>query len=62
MFEAENLDSFVAAVRTVLEKPERFREVYDDPALLEQWTWEAQAKILDELYASLLTDRTPGRT
>ena len=51
VFEAENLDSFVAAVSKVLEKPERYREVYDDPALLEQWTWEAQATILEELYA-----------
>jgi glycosyltransferase involved in cell wall biosynthesis len=62
VFEAENLDSFVAAVRAVLDKPERYRQAYDDPALLERWTWEAQATILDSVYESLLTDRTPGRT
>lgn len=54
VFEAENLDAFVAAVRKVLDKPERYRQVYDDPALLEQWTWEAQAQILDDIYSSLL--------
>ncbi len=62
VFEAENVDSFVAAVRAVLEKPERYREVYDDPALLAQWTWEAQARILDGVYDSLLGSHPQERS
>jgi glycogen(starch) synthase len=62
VFEAENLDSFVAAVQAVVENPSRYRKAYDDPALLEQWTWEAQASILDEVYTSLLADRPSGRS
>jgi glycosyltransferase involved in cell wall biosynthesis len=62
VFEADNRDSFVAAVRAVVEKPDRYRKVYADPALLEQWTWEAQAAILDSVYQKLLDNRTPGRT
>ena len=62
VFEAENVDSFVAAVRAVLEKPERYREVYDDPSLLAQWTWEAQARILDGVYDSLLGSHPQERS
>lgn len=62
VFEAENLDSFVAAVRAVLDKPERYRQVYEDPALLARWTWESQAHILDRVYEDLLAGRTPGRS
>jgi glycogen synthase len=62
VFETEDIDSFVAAVRAVVDKPEQYRKVYDDPALLGQWTWEAQAAILDGVYQQLLDNRTPGRT
>jgi glycogen synthase len=62
VFEAENLASFVTAVQAVVENPQRYRKAYDDPALLGQWTWEAQAAILDGVYQKLLDNRTPGRT
>jgi glycogen synthase len=62
VFEVEDLDSFVAAVQAVVENPKRYRKAYDDPALLGQWTWEAQAAILDGVYQRLLDNRTPGRT
>ena len=56
VFEAENLPDFVAAVRKVLEKPQKYREAYT-PDLLHQWTWEAQAEILDGVYEGLLRVR-----
>lgn len=60
VFKAEDLDSFVTAVQTVLEQPERYRKAYEDPALLSQWTWEAQAQILDRVYQDLLSGRDEG--
>lgn len=60
VFEAENLDAFVAAVRKVLEDPQRYRAAYDKPELLGGWTWEAQAGVLDRVYETVL-HRTTGR-
>lgn len=54
VFEAGNLDAFTAAVRAVLAAPDRYRAAYADPELLEQWTWEAQAAVLDGVYSRLL--------
>ncbi len=54
VFTAQRLDEYVAAVRAVLADPERYRAAYDRPGLLQGWTWEAQADILDGVYASLL--------
>jgi glycosyltransferase involved in cell wall biosynthesis len=62
VFEAESVDSFVAAARKVLENPAAYRRVYDDPAVLERWTWEAQAAILDRVYSDLLDRRPSGRS
>ncbi|MFG3259257.1 glycosyltransferase [Streptomyces sp. NPDC048172] len=56
VFQAEDTESYVRAVRAVLDVPGRYRAAYDEPGLLEQWTWEAQAQKLDRLYARLLTD------
>lgn len=57
VFRAEDLDSFVAAVQTVIGSRDRYRKAYDDPALLGQWTWEAQAEVLDGVYLKLMDDR-----
>ncbi|MGW4288087.1 glycosyltransferase family 4 protein [Streptomyces sp. NPDC004673] len=54
VFRAEDLEDFVRATQAVLADPARYRAVYDQPGLLDQWTWEAQAEILDDLYADLL--------
>lgn len=53
VFTAGDVVSFVEATRAVLADPERFRAAYT-PALLEAWTWDAQADVLDRLYRSLL--------
>jgi glycosyltransferase involved in cell wall biosynthesis len=60
VFRAEDLDDYVRAVRLVLADPKRYRAAYDRPGLLEQWTWEAQARVLDEVYSRLLPDRPKG--
>ncbi|NDU71895.1 glycosyltransferase [Actinomadura sp. DSM 109109] len=55
VFRAEDLDDYVRAVEAVLGDPGRYRAVYDDrPDLLREWTWEAQAEVLDGVYAKLL--------
>ena len=58
VFRAEDVADFVRAVRAVLADPQRYRAVYDRPGLLAQWTWEAQAEILDGIYSRLLPDRS----
>ena len=50
VFEAENLGDFVRAVKSVLAAPERYRRAYDAPGLLEQWTWENSAAVLDAIF------------
>lgn len=60
VFTAEDVDSFVAAARRLLADPQRYRAAYDDPALLEGWTWEAQARRLDAVYRDVLAGREPG--
>ncbi|MFG1887975.1 glycosyltransferase family 4 protein [Micromonospora sp. NPDC049051] len=68
VFRAEDVGDFVRVVRGVLADPGRYREVYGRPGLLESWTWEAQARVLDGVYSRLLPagsgaggdDTTPG--
>jgi glycogen synthase len=59
VFVAEDVDDYVRAVLAVLSDPKRYRTAYDTPGLLDQWTWEAQAEVLDQVYSRLLAD---GRT
>ena len=54
VFTAGDVDSFVTAVRKVLADPVRYRKAYTDEQLRE-WTWEAQAEVLDEVYAKVMT-------
>jgi glycosyltransferase involved in cell wall biosynthesis len=54
VFRAQDTQDYVRAVRAVLANPQRYRAAYDDPGLLEKWTWEAQAVVLDEIYSRLL--------
>jgi glycosyltransferase involved in cell wall biosynthesis len=55
VFRAEDLDDYVRAVSAVLAAPERYRAAYEQPGLLDGWTWEQQAATLDELYTKLTT-------
>jgi glycosyltransferase involved in cell wall biosynthesis len=59
VFVAEDVDDYVRAVRAVLADPKRYRAAYDTPGLLEQWTWGAQAEILDQVYSRLLSVSPP---
>ncbi|SBT39198.1 glycosyltransferase family 4 protein [Micromonospora narathiwatensis] len=54
VFRAEDLDDYLRAVRAVLADPQRYRAAYDRPGVLDQWTWEAQARVMDEVYTRLL--------
>jgi glycosyltransferase involved in cell wall biosynthesis len=62
VFTAEDIDDYVRAVQAVLADPKRYRAAYDTPDLLAQWTWEAQADVLDQVYRRLLPDRSPSTT
>ncbi|MGR6318388.1 glycosyltransferase family 4 protein [Micromonospora soli] len=59
VFTAEDVTDFVRAVCEVLADPARYRAAYDRPGLLAGWTWEAQAEVLDGVYARLLPDAPP---
>ena len=54
VFRAEDLDDYLRAVTAVLEQPERYRAAYDQPGLLDAWTWQKQAEILDGVYEKLV--------
>ncbi|MFC0099885.1 glycosyltransferase family 4 protein [Micromonospora marina] len=62
VFRAEDVADFVRAVTAVLADPQRYRAAYDRPGLLAGWTWEAQARVLDEVYSGLLPDAPPRPT
>jgi len=52
VFIAQNVDSFVAAVKKVLANEKRYKKVYTK-AVLSQRSWEQQAKVLVDLYNKL---------
>ncbi|MFE1408016.1 glycosyltransferase family 4 protein [Streptomyces sp. NPDC058770] len=54
VFKAEDVTDYVRAVKAVLADPKKYRDVYDKPGMLDEWTWEAQAAVLDEVYTGLL--------
>ncbi|WP_155369516.1 glycosyltransferase family 4 protein [Catellatospora vulcania] len=62
VFTALDLDGYVSAVQAVLADPERYRAAYDRPGLLQNWTWEAQADVLDGVYAGLMPGRPAAPT
>ncbi|MCF1594355.1 glycosyltransferase family 4 protein [Streptomyces muensis] len=62
VFRAEDLEDYVRAVKSVLGDAERYRGVYDTPGLLDQWTWEAQAEVLDSVYTGQLPGSGSRRT
>jgi glycosyltransferase involved in cell wall biosynthesis len=56
VFRAGDVEDYVRAVKVVLADPVRYRAAYDRPGLLRQWSWEAQAEVLDAVYRSLVPD------
>ncbi|MEV7236520.1 glycosyltransferase family 4 protein [Streptomyces sp. NPDC051020] len=57
VFKADDVQDYIRAVKAVLAEPKKYRDVYGEPGLLDQWTWEAQAEALDEVYTKLLPAR-----
>ncbi|WP_367323085.1 glycosyltransferase family 4 protein [Streptomyces sp. HUAS ZL42] len=55
---AEDVDDLVRAIKAVLAEPDKYTAAYDKPGLLDTWTWEAQAEVLDGLYTRLVS-RSP---
>lgn len=54
LYDAGDVEGFVAAVRAVLADPERYRKAYDGHEdLLAAWTWAAQERVLVEFYDRL---------
>ncbi|MEV0720793.1 glycosyltransferase family 4 protein [Asanoa sp. NPDC050611] len=60
VFRAEDLPDYLRAVRAVLADPERYRAAYEKTDVLDEWTWEAQAKVMDDVYTRLLPGRPPA--
>ncbi|WP_432106008.1 glycosyltransferase family 4 protein [Streptomyces sp. bgisy091] len=60
VFTAEDVSDYVRAVKSVLADPAKYRDVYDSEGLLDEWTWEAQAEVLDGVYARTLGDTSRG--
>ncbi|MFC9246456.1 glycosyltransferase family 4 protein [Streptomyces sp. NPDC057136] len=54
VFTAEDVSDYVRAVKSVLADPAKYRNVYDSAGLLDEWTWEAQAEVLDGVYTRML--------
>lgn len=54
VFRAEDLDDYVRAIRAVLADPQKYHKAYAGLDLLQDWTWEKQAEVLDGVYARLM--------
>ncbi|CNE15393.1 UDP-N-acetylglucosamine: 1L-myo-inositol-1-phosphate 1-alpha-D-N-acetylglucosaminyltransferase [Mycobacterium tuberculosis] len=62
VFRAGDVADYIRAVEAVLGDLDRYRGVYDSrPDLLHQWTWAAQAEILNGVYSRLLS-QAPAAT
>ena len=53
VFPAGDRDGYLEAVRAVLANKGKYRAGYDEPGLLDGWTWDRQATVLDATYQSL---------
>jgi glycosyltransferase involved in cell wall biosynthesis len=60
VFKAGDRDDYLRAVRAVLADPHKYRAAYDAPGLLVQWSWNAQATILEQVYSSLMPAPAPA--
>lgn len=54
VFRVGDVDDFVRAVRAVLADRERYVAAYDQPGLLDTWTWEHQAEEMHAVYRDLV--------
>jgi glycosyltransferase involved in cell wall biosynthesis len=68
VFRAADKADFLRVAGLVLADPAKYRAAYDKPGLLDEWSWEVQAAILDDLYQRLTSPATapaaapgPGR-
>jgi glycogen synthase len=59
VFPAGDREGYVRAVQAVLADPQKYRAAYDQPGLLEQWSWNAQAAVLEQVYSRLIPAHVP---
>ena len=57
VFRAGDPQDLVRAARVVFGNLDSYRKAFDDAELMESWTWEAQARILDACYRRVLAIR-----
>jgi glycogen(starch) synthase len=62
VFRAGDVADYARAITAVLAAPERYRAAYDKPGLLAGWTWDAQAEVVERVYARLTADHTSTGT
>ena len=62
VFPAGDRDGYLEAVRAVLANKGKYRAGYDEPGLLDGWTWDRQATVLDAIYESLRPPRSDDAT
>ena len=53
VFLAEDRADYVRAARALLADLDRYRGAYQDEEMLDAWSWEGQAAVLDRVYSSL---------
>jgi glycosyltransferase involved in cell wall biosynthesis len=58
VFEPGNPADLARAARLVFSNLPRYRAAFDDGALMQSWTWEAQAGVLDRVYRETLGEST----
>lgn len=54
VFTADDVDSFVEAVKPVLANPEKYKVGYADADLLHEWSWSVQAEVQEQAYREAL--------
>jgi glycosyltransferase involved in cell wall biosynthesis len=60
VFRADDVADYARAITAVLADRQRYRAVYDRPEVLANWTWQAQADVLDAVYRRLIPDAPQG--
>jgi glycogen synthase len=54
VYEADDVQDYVRAVKRVLADPEKYRAAYEKAGVLDQWNWQAQFANLEKVYSRLV--------
>jgi glycosyltransferase involved in cell wall biosynthesis len=61
VFRAGDPADLARALRLVLDDPKRYRDAYERPGMLEGWSWDTQAAVLDRVYTDLVPNARPSQ-